>query len=115
MKSLVAAREAHNLDDTHLFALHIFTLEYERLQVGGALLPDLVEFYQWIHTHLSHLVTYEKAQKITIGKIISLSAKRYSQELCEHLTSLFKRIFGMLGSQLRYNNTGTKKMYIIVV
>jgi len=100
MKSLVAAREAHNLDDTHLFALHLFTFEYERLQVGGALLPDLVEIYQWIHTHLSHLVTYEKAQQITIGKIISLSAKRYSQELCEHLTNLFKRIIGMFGPHI---------------
>ena len=95
MKSLVAAREAHDLDDAHLFALHLFTLEYERLQLGGALLPDLVEFYQWIHTHLSYLVTYEKAQQITIGKVISLSAKRYSQELCEHLTDLFKKIIGM--------------------
>ncbi|XP_065913406.1 uncharacterized protein [Dysidea avara] len=103
MKSLVAAREAHDLDDAHLFALHLFTLEYERLQLGGALLPDLVEFYQWIHTHLSYLVTYEKAQQITIGKIISLSAKRYSQELCEHLTDLFKRIIEKYNAYLKVN------------
>jgi len=94
MKSLVAAREAHNLDDTHLFALHLFTFEYERLQVGGALLPDLVEFYQWIHTNLSHLVSYERAKQITIGNVISLSTKRYTQDICDHLTELFKRIIG---------------------
>jgi len=92
MKSLIAAREAHNLDNTYLFVLYHFTLEYERLQVGGALLPDLLEFYQWIHIHLSHLVTFEKAKQISIGDVISLSGSRYSPELCEHLTKLFKAI-----------------------
>jgi len=60
--------------------------------VGGALLPDLVEFYKWIHTQLTHLVTYQRAKQISIGNVISLTAKRYSQELCDHLTNLFKRI-----------------------
>ena len=89
MKSLVAARETHDLNDEHLFVLHRFTLEHDRLQLGGALLPDLVEFYQWIHTHLSHLVTYERAQEITIGDVIKLSAKRYPPKLHERLTSLY--------------------------
>ena len=94
MKSLVAAREACNLNPSYLFALQHFTLEHNRLQVGGALLPDLVEFYQWIHTHLSHLVTYEYAEEITIGNLIKLSAKRYSHDICDHLTHLFERIIG---------------------
>lgn len=94
MRCLVAVREVYNLDDTYFFALYHFTLEFERLQIGGTLLPDLLEFYQWIHIHLSHLVTYEKAKEITIGSIIKLSASRYSQELCEHLTKLFERIVG---------------------
>ena len=88
-KNLVAAREAHKLNDTHLVVLHRFTWEYDKLLLGGALLPDLVEFYQWIHTHLSHLVTYERALNITIGDVIRLSAKRYSPKLHEHLTSLY--------------------------
>ena len=92
MKSLVSATEANDCSYAHLFALHQFTLEQKKLQVGGALLPDLVEFYKWIHTQLSHLVTYQRAKQITIGKVISLTAKRYSQELCEHLTKLFERI-----------------------
>jgi len=94
MKCLVAAREDYNLNPTYLFVLHRFTLEHERLQVGGALLPDLIEFYQWIHTHLSHLVTYELSGDITIGNLIKLSAKRYSQDICDHLTHLFDRIIG---------------------
>ena len=62
------------------------------LQLSGALLPDLVEFYKWIHTHLSHLVTYEKACEISIGNVIDKSADRYSQKVCNYLTSLFNRI-----------------------
>ena len=68
------------------------------LQLGGALLPDLVEFYQWIHTHLSYLVTYERATKISIGNVISLSAKRYSQKVCTNLTNLFERIISKYNS-----------------
>ena len=62
------------------------------LQLGGALLPDLVKFYKWIHTHLSHLVTYERAKEMSIGKVISSSAKRYSLKVCVNLTNLFDRI-----------------------
>ena len=92
MISLVNATEDNNCSYTHLFALNLFTLEQKKLQVGGALLPDLIEFYKWIHTQLSHLMTYERAKQISIGQVINLTAKRYSSEICDHLTSLFKRI-----------------------
>lgn len=92
MKSLVDAIEANDCSYTHLYVLYQFTLQQKRLQVGGALLPDLVEFYKWIHTQLSHLVTYQRANKITIGDVIDLTAKRYSQDLCDHLRNLLKRI-----------------------
>ena len=92
MKSLNDDREANNCNPTHLFVLHQFTQERRILQIGGALLPDLVEFYQWIHTELSHLVTYQKAEQISIGTIIKNSARRHSQEYSEHLTELFKRV-----------------------
>jgi len=93
MKSLVAARD---LNDEHLFVLHRFTLEHDRLQLGGALLPDLVEFYQWIHTRLSHLVTYERAQEITIGDVIKLSAKWFAPKFHKHFTSLYHSFISKL-------------------
>ena len=92
MKSLVDTTEANNCNSTHLLVLRQFTFEWKKLQIGGMLLPDLVEFYQWIHTELSHLVTFQRAEEISIGKIISLSAKRYSQDCFSHLTDLFKRV-----------------------
>ena len=92
IKFLAEATEASNCNHTHLFVLHQFTLKRKLLQSGGALLPDLVEFYQWLHIHLSYLVAYEKATEITIGNVISLSAKRYPQEACTKLTHLIERI-----------------------
>ena len=92
MKSLNDDREANNCNPTHLFVLHQFTQERRILQIGGALLPDLVEFYQWIHTELSHLVTYQKAGQISIGTIITLSARRYSQEYFDYLKELFDKV-----------------------
>ena len=91
MKSLVDTTEANDCNSTHLFVLRQFTFERKKLQIGGTLLPDLVEFYQWIHTELSYLVTYQRAEEISIGKIINLSSKRYSQEYFNHLADLFKR------------------------
>ena len=35
-----------------LYLLHHFAQEWPRFQTGGLLLPDLVEFYQWLHTAL---------------------------------------------------------------
>ena len=92
MEHLVNATEASNCDVTNFFVLHTFKLEKTRLQVGGSLLPDLIELYQWIHTQLSYLVTDQRAKQINIGDIIRLSAKRYSKEYCNHLTDLFKKV-----------------------
>ena len=30
----------------------MFCQEWKQIQAGGLLLPDLVEFYQWLHTQL---------------------------------------------------------------
>jgi len=38
-----------------LYLLARFAQEWPRLQAGGMLLPDLVEFYQWLHTALGEL------------------------------------------------------------
>ena len=35
-----------------LYLLGRFAQEWPRLQAGGLVLPDLVEFYQWLHTAL---------------------------------------------------------------
>ena len=43
--------------------------------MGGRLLPILIELYQWLHTFLAHLVTRERAYKLTIWQVIQLANK----------------------------------------
>ena len=65
--------------------------EHPQLYSGGALLPDLVELYQWLHTHLAHLITYKDASCISIGKVIKLSEEN-SKALAIHIKDLYERV-----------------------
>ena len=38
-----------------LYLLAQFAQELPRLQAGGQLLPDVVEFYHWLHTNFGEL------------------------------------------------------------
>ena len=69
-----------------------FSMEWRRLQRGGMLLPDLVEFYQWLHTNLSHLITYKRASNLTIGHVIKLAKQNSSKDYGGHLWDLYKRV-----------------------
>ena len=71
-----------------------FSLQWRRLQAGGELLPDLVEFYQWLHTDLAHLVTYDTTCKVSIKKILNRAVKKYSPDRAQHLEQLFARVKG---------------------
>ena len=69
-----------------------FALEQPQLQCGGALLPDLVELYQWLHTHYAHLLTPEQACSITIGQVVRLAEQNLSKELGKRIRSLYDRV-----------------------
>ena len=71
-----------------------FSLQWQRLQAGGELLPDLVEFYQWLHTDLAHVVSYETACKVKIKSVIDRAVRKYSTDMGEHLHQLFTRVKG---------------------
>lgn len=85
-------------EDGRLQLLSKFAMEQKRLQVGGALLPDLVEFYTWIHTNLSHLLTRDQAYSITIGRVITLTEANLSKESGVHIRQLYE------GVKERYNH-----------
>lgn len=67
-------------------------MEWPRLQRGGILLPDLVEFYQWLHTNIAHLITYDRASTLTIGHVVTLAVQNSSKEFGQHLCALYKRV-----------------------
>ena len=70
------------------------TTIYCFLHVQGLLLPDLVEFYQWLHTALAHIVTYEQATTLPIGRVVNLAAKHYPRKMGDHLVALYERLKG---------------------
>ena len=56
-----------------------FVNVFHQLSVGSSLLPELVKFYNWLNTHLSHLLTYQSARDSTVGQVVLLASKRYSE------------------------------------
>ena len=67
---------------------------YPRLQAGSAILPSLIEFYQWIHTELSYVITKRQANEITVYEAVDLATEMYSSELENHYIKLFEKVIG---------------------
>ena len=63
--------------------------------MGGMLLTDLVELYQWLHQELAHVVTHSDAETIPVSRAVRVLAKSYSPEEGERLQNLYKRLRGM--------------------
>ena len=62
--------------------------------MGGLLLPDLIEFYRWLHSALAHVVSYEVACKMKIRQVVDRAVRRYSPDMGQHLLGLFERVKG---------------------
>ena len=75
-----------------LYVLSIFALEHHRLQAAGALLPDLLELYHWIHNELAYLVSFEDAKSDTIQTVIERGDENYAGL---ELIQLYERVRGM--------------------
>lgn len=45
-------KEQHELEDDEIKFVSNFPIDLPKLHFGGLLLPDLVEFYRWLHTQL---------------------------------------------------------------
>ena len=62
-------------------------------QVGGQLLPDLIQFYQWLHTHLAHQVTHRRAYSaLSIGRVVALASRRMPRGMAIQLQELYQRV-----------------------
>jgi hypothetical protein len=57
-----------------------FLSSYSFFKLGGDLLPDLIQFYQWLHHDLSNLITKEEAYQKSIHKIVDEFSSRYSDQ-----------------------------------
>ena len=71
-----------------------FVLERPQLLAGGHLLPDLVEFYLWLHTQLAYIVSYDNATELKIGQVVERAVERYSKDYGKHVKDLYDRVKG---------------------
>ena len=70
-----------------------FARNLTKLQAGGALLPDLMEFYVWIHKQLKGTLSLEEAKDISLGDVI----KEFGDD---HHCSLYLKLKGASCSEL---------------
>lgn len=82
----------HIASTEHLLAQ--LALMRHQLEMGGLLLTDLVELYQWLHQELAHVITQSDAESIPLSRAVRVLAKSYSPEEGERLVSLYKRLKG---------------------
>uniref|UniRef100_A0A1X7SW27 Uncharacterized protein n=1 Tax=Amphimedon queenslandica TaxID=400682 RepID=A0A1X7SW27_AMPQE len=68
------------------------TNSYSRLQSYSALLPSLIEFYQWIVTDLSHDLTQEESTEMGICSAVKYASEKYSKDVEKNYTKLFERV-----------------------
>ena len=69
-----------------------FVLESPKLQIGEYILPDLVEFYLWLHNQLAYTVSYEKAAELKLGLVLRRVTAKYSKEFQDHINDLYERV-----------------------
>ena len=66
------------------------------LDAGIRILPDLVDFYQWIHTQFPHYLTRKQTESTTVNNLLAVEVSdvEYSIEIRTERTEQFKRICG---------------------
>lgn len=82
-------------DDKHAVLVQFMT-SHSRLKAGGILLPSLIEFYQWLITDLSHVITKEEAATMSIQDAVDMATKKYSKAIESHYTKLYEEVQGII-------------------
>ncbi len=74
-----------------LYVLATFVMKQQTLLLGGHLLPDLIEFYNWLHS--SFTLTIKDAATYKIGPFIKKFAERnLNKDFSKHLVDLYERV-----------------------
>lgn len=101
---------SQHLHGGKLWLLSKFILDWQYLEVGGALLPSLVELYQWLHTNIAHLLTYKQASSKTISDVINLAIENLDKQSGKHIKRLYEKVKKEYNSyvELIRRDSGTK-------
>ena len=79
----------------NFYLLSTLVLNHQRLAIGGAILPKLIEFYHWLHSHLEYQLTYQQIQDLSVGQVIEVVAKHCSRSMREYLLALYQQVKGI--------------------
>ncbi|XP_065842574.1 uncharacterized protein [Oscarella lobularis] len=78
--------------------LKTFVAQRRIFRAGGLLLPDLLDFYNWIHRELAHVLSKDRAAEITVESVFlspNLLQKRFLfplPERAKQMRSLFRKV-----------------------
>ena len=81
--------------------LKTFVAQRRIFRAGGLLLPDLLDFYNWIHRELAHVLSKDRAAEITVESVFlspNLLQKRFLfplPERAKQMRSLFRKVKGI--------------------
>jgi hypothetical protein len=69
-------------------------LEMRREARPFSALPDLIEFYQWLHSSLEHLITEKSAMKYSMGEVLveDKLSKRFPRAQVKRILKLWERV-----------------------
>ena len=90
-QSVLSSADFGTSKEHPLYILSRFTLQLPRLQAAGALLPDLIKFYYWIHTEGAHRVEWKYAPKNGLEEFITKGDERFPEM---SLKTLFENMRG---------------------
>ena len=78
------------------------------LDAGIRILPDLVDFYQWIHTQFPHYLTRKQTESTTVNNLLAVEVSDvgYLPEIRTERTEQFRRICGKSEILYRYCYSG---------
>ena len=94
LQTLLSDRSICDNTGNSNYILSQYALLRNQLEIIGGLLPDLVEFYQWLHQELAHVITQEDSTRITLRRAVRVLVRSYSAEEGERLQILYRRLKG---------------------
>lgn len=75
-----------------LYVLYQFILKRPQINAGIELLPDLVDFYLWVHEEFNNKIYFKMAQDNSVETFLSTYLNRYSLELRDQRLKQFHKI-----------------------
>lgn len=100
-----------NIHQGNLSFLARFSLDWQRLTIGESLLPELVEFYLWLHKSFAYQnqITHDMASSVAIKDILDETQLNKFMRLKEKFNQYLDQIGGTIDAvpcaEMHHGNT----------